>query len=442
MNLVIFFQDISSQFLTILAEIFTFLSSLTMLTIILSLIFLVVNKIDAFKIGLGVSANFVIGGLALKNIFARPRPYMVDSSIFAERITSSFGSFPSITGMNAGGYSAYFMNKAKNTKKLKWWVFVLSIVLFIFIAISKIYFAENYLLDMLVGFLLGTIIFFVILRFVKVKEKDYKWYLFGLIVPVVLVFVFFNEWFTLTGHIKLFEYAGFMFSFLLFAFIEQRFIKYEIKNNLIFTAFKIFVTLIVLGLYFFIFDAFVPKIMIVSFLEYFFSNAIIFLLLPLIFKACEKYFYVFSNEVKIKQVKNSFVSLSLKSTKKIAKRLVKDLKNGDIIVLNGDLGAGKTVLVRDILEEFNVKEKITSPTFTILNEYTSDVGHFYHFDMYRLDNEFEAENIGLSEILDDKNSIKFIEWAEKTKNYLPMHYKKITIVKLGKNSRNIILEEI
>ena len=69
-------------------------------------------------------------------------------------------------------------------------------------------------------------------------------------------------------------------------------------------------------------------------------------------------------------------------------------------------------------------------------------GHFYHFDMYRVENEFEAENIGLSEIIDDKNSIKFIEWAENVPRYLPPHYKKITIAKLGKKSRNIILEEI
>ena len=62
--------------------------------------------------------------------------------------------------------------------------------------------------------------------------------------------------------------------------------------------------------------------------------------------------------------------------------------------------------------------------------------------MYRVENEFEAENIGLSEIIDDKNSMKFIEWAENVPRYLPPHYKKITITKLGKKSRNIILEEI
>ena len=95
-----------------------------------------------------------------------------------------------------------------------------------------------------------------------------------------------------------------------------------------------------------------------------------------------------------------------------------------------------------IISGENVKDKITSPTFTILNEYKSNLGHFYHFDMYRVENEFEAENIGLSEIIDDKNSIKFIEWAENVPRYLPPHYKKITITKLGRKSRNIILEEI
>lgn len=442
MNLVKAFQDISSPFLTIISEIFSFLGSLTMLTIILAIVFLLVNKIQAFKLGLGLSINFVFGGLILKNIFARPRPYLVDSSIFAERTYLSFGSLPSVSAMNSAGFCVYFMHKSKNTKKLKWGILSLSILFLAFLSFSKIYFAENYLLDMILGLMLGIIIFMVIFKFARVKEQDYKWYLFGLIVPLVLIFVYINEWTLTTGHIRIFEYSGFIASFLLFSFLEQKFIRYEVKNNLIFSSFKVFMILIILGIYFLVFELFVPKLMILCFLEFFFAGLIIFMILPLIFKKCEKYFYVFSNDVSFEHVTNSFISTSLKSTNKIAKSIAKDLKPGDIVVLKGDLGAGKTVLVRDILQSLDVKDKITSPTFTILNEYKSNLGHFYHFDMYRVENEFEAENIGLSEIIEDKNSIKFIEWAENVPRYLPPHYKKITITKLGKKSRNIILEEI
>jgi len=92
------------------------------------------------------------------------------------------------------------------------------------------------------------------------------------------------------------------------------------------------------------------------------------------------------------------------------------------------------------LKNYGVKNKITSPTFTLVNEYFADKKHFYHFDMYRMEDEEEAENIGFDEIIAQKDAIKFIEWADKVEKRLPEHYKKITIAKLGKNSRNIILE--
>ena len=136
------------------------------------------------------------------------------------------------------------------------------------------------------------------------------------------------------------------------------------------------------------------------------------------------------------------ISLSLRQTKIIAKEILPYIENGDIIFLQGDLGAGKSVLTREILGQLGVKNKITSPTFTLVNEYKTENGHYYHFDMYRLEDETEAENIGFEEMIADGEAIKFVEWAENVKNYLPKHYKKISIAKLGKHSRAIAFEQI
>lgn len=136
------------------------------------------------------------------------------------------------------------------------------------------------------------------------------------------------------------------------------------------------------------------------------------------------------------------IALSLGQTKLVAKEIVPHIKGGDTIVLQGDLGAGKSVLTREILTVLGVQNKITSPTFTLVNEYKSDDGHFYHFDMYRLEDETEAENIGFEEMISDTEAIKFVEWAENVKSYLPKHYKKISIAKLGKHSRAIAFEQI
>ncbi len=443
MSLVRFFQENANSFLSAVADVFNFLSSFPVLVILFAIVFLLISKEDSFKLGLSYAASFLLGGVVLKNIVARPRPYMVDSTILAQRFGSSFGSMPSLTAMNVSGVATYSILKTRETKKTKW-VILSSFFLFcVFVAFSKIYLAQNYLLDMLVGFVLGFIIFYLVFKFIKIREKDYKWYLFGVVIPLGIMFIFINQWFQNDGNIRVFEYSGFIISFLLFSYIEQRFIKYQIKNNLIFSSFKLCITVLVLCLYFFLYDKLLHGVVIFAFVKYFLANVIILVVLPLLFKVFEKYFYVFSNQVDSKRVVLSKISLSLKATKKIAKKFASQLHSGDIVVLSGDLGAGKSVFTRDILQEFGVEGKITSPTFTLLNEYKISNGqHYYHFDMYRLNDEQEAENIGLEEILDDNSSIKFIEWADRVQSYLPEHYKKVTIVKLGKNSRNIIVEEI
>lgn len=104
---------------------------------------------------------------------------------------------------------------------------------------------------------------------------------------------------------------------------------------------------------------------------------------------------------------------TLEDTKKLAQNFASILdKNGLFVTLTGDIGAGKTQFVRYVLEYLNVSEKITSPSFVILNEYKSDLCPIYHFDLYRL------EEKGLKSIVSELREyskvgkLTFIEWAE------------------------------
>lgn len=111
--------------------------------------------------------------------------------------------------------------------------------------------------------------------------------------------------------------------------------------------------------------------------------------------------------------KFEILSKSVEDTDKIAKAIVENLSCGVLLCMYGDIGAGKTTLTKSIGKYLGVKEKITSPSFVILNEYHSGKYSLYHFDLYRLENE------GLDTILDelqeystDKNALTIVEWAE------------------------------
>lgn len=99
---------------------------------------------------------------------------------------------------------------------------------------------------------------------------------------------------------------------------------------------------------------------------------------------------------------------SLDDTKKLAKKIAKLLRKGDVIFFEGDLGVGKTTLINLICNEFNLEAK--SPTFSLVNLYKGDVT-ISHIDLYRLESYEDAINIGIEDILDD-DTIKFIEWPE------------------------------
>ena len=132
--------------------------------------------------------------------------------------------------------------------------------------------------------------------------------------------------------------------------------------------------------------------------------------------------------------------LNENETKEFAKEFAKTLKPGDIVTLDGDLGAGKTVFTKGICEYFNVKDYVVSPTYTIVNEYRGDIP-IYHFDIYRLEEEEELYNIGFYEYL-NPDALVIVEWAEKIPEaFYGYKLKKVQIIKGEDEKRTIIVEE-
>jgi len=119
-------------------------------------------------------------------------------------------------------------------------------------------------------------------------------------------------------------------------------------------------------------------------------------------------------------------------------KIGKTLKPGCIVALYGDLGAGKTAFTRGVAEGLGITANVSSPTFTIVNEYPGDIPLF-HFDMYRLDSENELFDIGWDDY-QDRNGVCVVEWSEKIPGAFNPDTIKIKIVNLGDDKRCIEIE--
>ncbi|WP_295672935.1 tRNA (adenosine(37)-N6)-threonylcarbamoyltransferase complex ATPase subunit type 1 TsaE [uncultured Mucilaginibacter sp.] len=134
-------------------------------------------------------------------------------------------------------------------------------------------------------------------------------------------------------------------------------------------------------------------------------------------------------------------STSLSQLPDTASKVIQFAANSRIFLFYGDMGAGKTTLIKALCESLGTAEPVTSPTFSIVNEYEGYTERIYHFDFYRLKNETEALDMGYEEYF-YSGAYCFIEWPEKIPNLLPDHYVSIKITVNGDDLREINIEKI
>lgn len=133
-----------------------------------------------------------------------------------------------------------------------------------------------------------------------------------------------------------------------------------------------------------------------------------------------------------------FITNSPQETEALGAALAKRLPAGTVIAYRGDLGAGKTAFTRGLARGLGCTEQVTSPTYTIVNEYLGGRLPLFHFDMYRLTSSDDLWDIGWEDYL-DRNGICAVEWSENVADAME-HPLNITIEKLGEDTRRITLE--
>ena len=130
------------------------------------------------------------------------------------------------------------------------------------------------------------------------------------------------------------------------------------------------------------------------------------------------------------------ISYDVYDTKQLASTLGPFLRAGDIVMLNGDLGAGKTQFVQGVADSLGVIANVVSPTFNIVLEYTGRELDLYHFDLYRLESRDQLEDIGYWDIL-ESGGVSLIEWGDKFPQSAPLDYLEVRIEHDGASKRTI-----
>ena len=132
---------------------------------------------------------------------------------------------------------------------------------------------------------------------------------------------------------------------------------------------------------------------------------------------------------------------SAEETTALGRKLASELKPGQVVLLRGDLGAGKTTLVKGIAEGFQAAEadRVTSPTFTLIHEYRGPQVTLYHIDLYRIDTPRELDTLALDDLMDAK-SILLIEWGEKFERFRRERDAEIAIAHKGGDERIVTIE--
>ena len=132
----------------------------------------------------------------------------------------------------------------------------------------------------------------------------------------------------------------------------------------------------------------------------------------------------------------SFVTHSAEETTELGRQLAAELKPGSVVLLRGELGAGKTTMVKGIAEGFRAADAgaVTSPTFTLIHEYRGPEITLYHIDLYRIDTPRELDTLAIDDLI-DKNTILLIEWGEKFARFVRERDVEIAIEHRGGDDR-------
>lgn len=132
---------------------------------------------------------------------------------------------------------------------------------------------------------------------------------------------------------------------------------------------------------------------------------------------------------------------SVTETQALARQIADLLKGGEILFFEGPIGAGKTVMVKEIVKNFGFKKLPVSASFSLLKKYQNENVTLYHADLFRL-KEGEMFNLGFEEMLEDENAILLIEWAEAARNFFPQTRLEITVTLLEGDRREISLKAL
>jgi hydrolase, P-loop family len=136
-----------------------------------------------------------------------------------------------------------------------------------------------------------------------------------------------------------------------------------------------------------------------------------------------------------------YISRSVEQTKQIAYDLAQTFVGGETLLLEGDLGAGKTHFAKGLAEGLGIADTVTSPTFTLHNVYEGGRLTFNHFDFYRVDDSEEVEMLGLCEYFSTPDGVAAIEWSANVKNLLPTKCITVNIAKLSDTERQITVTD-
>ncbi|MGH2531918.1 MAG: tRNA (adenosine(37)-N6)-threonylcarbamoyltransferase complex ATPase subunit type 1 TsaE [Thermomicrobiales bacterium] len=140
------------------------------------------------------------------------------------------------------------------------------------------------------------------------------------------------------------------------------------------------------------------------------------------------------------------ISQGPEETREIGARLGRMLRSGDVVLLHGDLGSGKTTLTQGIARGLGVQDYVQSPTFTLVAEHegrdaSDGPVRLYHLDLYRLSDETELESFGFDQYLAPVDGVAVVEWPERAGEWLPDRYLLVRLVEVGADARRLTVSD-